>query len=162
MRGLLKVITLIGCSLIFLLITACVSDSEQNVEPLEKRIERAKAQYERHTAKSVAPPHIDQLLDQLMKFQAEVGRMPASLTELAEHLSIPDDQREMLMAYAYSPRGLGVLKDGRLILLVDSQITPPDQAWCIIQNAAVYNGPVFIEADLITMDALKDAANNAP
>lgn len=136
------------------LLTGCVSD--------EPKAEPHTFGYERDMLPThVAPAEMDTLTGMLIRYRAEYGQLPAQLSDLAEADLMTAEQIAALPDYGYSARGLGVLADGSLIVLVDSRIRVPNQAWCIVQKPSKPSEPAVLETSMVPMAQLRASARAA-
>lgn len=111
--------------------------------------------------KHTAPAEMDDLVGKLILYRATQGRLPMKLSELVDADLTTADALAALPEYGYSGQGLGYLQDGRLVLLVDSDIRVPNQAWCIVQKATKPGEPPALETSLVSMAQLRAAARSA-
>jgi hypothetical protein len=145
------IVPLLACGA---LLTGCVSDKPK-AEPQTFGYERDML------PKSVAPAEMDALTGVLIRYRAEYGQLPAQLGDLAEAELMTAEQIAALPEYGYSARGLGVLADGSLIVLVDSRIRVPNQAWCIVQKPSKPGEPAVLETSMVPMAQLRASARAA-
>jgi hypothetical protein len=106
-----------------------------------------------------APPQLETLAGQLMNYRVRYGNLPNDLRSLVDAKLMTQAEYEALPDYAYSPLGLGVLRDKRLLLVVDSAIRTPNRAWCIVREPSDSRTSVVYQTILVPMSQLDAAAN---
>ena len=112
-------------------------------------------------APAVPPPQIEMLAGKLMIYRAHAGRLPATLHDLIDAGQLEQTDYDALTGCAYSPRGLGVLPDAKLIILVDSAIRVPNRAWCVLGGPPDDDPTEVLELTLVPMGQLQAAAARA-
>ena len=128
--------------------TGCVTESPNRSRVLD------------HIAPSpTPPPEIEQLLRPLIAYRAAEQHYPQQLMQLVEAGLIPAGKLTVASDVAYSAAGLGVLHNGKRVLLVDSEIRVPNHAWCILETRSRTGSVLTLE--LIGMGQLQRAANAA-
>jgi len=108
-----------------------------------------------------APAEMEALTGVLIRYRAVSGRLPETLDDLADTGLMSADEVAALPEYGYSAWGMGVLADGSLIVLVDSQIRVPNQAWCIVLKPTKTAEPTVLMTQMVPMSQLRVAARAA-
>ncbi len=111
------------------------------------------------------PAELHEISGYLLSFRARYRVLPSELQQLTTSgafltsESMVSSLNEMdLDGFAYAPGGLGVLPDGRVVQLVDSQIRVPDHAWCIVREKTEQPRTAAMAVELIPLAALDAAA----
>ena len=111
--------------------------------------------------KSQPPMLMDHLTASLMTYRAMYAQLPPTLHDLVELEMLSARAYEIMPRYAYFPAGLGVLDDGRRILLADAYVRPGDQAWCIVEGGVSSSPSAQLELVALSLDDLRRAADLA-
>lgn len=108
-----------------------------------------------------APQEMQTVADALMAYYAAHRSYPQELAQLRDANLISQQAFEAMPAYAYAGGGLGVLYDGRRVLLVDAVIRVPNRAWCIVIEPAGDGRAAVVQTALVSMAQLDAAAKHA-
>lgn len=147
---------------LLLFLVGCVSTSERSTTEVTA-VGSAPSDAEpgstpESTPDAQPPSQINTLAGHLMTYHARQGRLPPSLDALGEEAIMPQAEHAALPDYAYHPGGLGVLPDGRRVLLVDAAIRVPGYVWCIVQQPEDDRAGSRIEVTLVPIAQLEAAA----
>ena len=83
---------------------------------------------------AVCPPRVQELADALARYRARRGVWPPALRDLLfEDLPEGVTPRE-LDRYGYAGGPLGVLPDGRRVMLVDDVRQADNTLWCVVES----------------------------
>lgn len=105
-----------------------------------------------------APPALRTLADHLLEFRAKYGFMPESLVSLRQAGLIEPDAFTDLEEFAYQAGGLGVLSDGRIITLIDTQIRIDGLVWCVWSEPTPRQKPEVYTVGAVPFHELERAA----
>jgi|GEM_PF-5466114 len=105
-----------------------------------------------------APPALRTLADHLLEFRAKYGFMPESLASLRDAGLIQPDTFADLEEFAYQAGGLGVLSDGRIVTLIDTQIRIDGLVWCVWSEPTPRQKPEVYTVGAVAFHELERAA----
>lgn len=115
--------------LILCLLSACVSQTQRVDEP----VLRTKGALPQEVLR--VPQQLQDVSGELLRYHAKHQTLPDTLNRLVEERFITPDAFAALPDYAYHPQGMGVLSDGRTVILVDAKVRIEGHAWCIVRAA---------------------------
>lgn len=104
------------------------------------------------------PQQMQDISGDLLRYHAEHRILPAALEVLMEEQIVTPERFEQLPDYLYHPRGLAELRDGRVVVLVDSEVRIEGHAWCIVREPS--GAPRTIQLN-VTPIALSELSANA-
>ncbi|MFK7790905.1 MAG: hypothetical protein AB8C95_15615 [Phycisphaeraceae bacterium] len=123
--------------LTFCLLCACVSETQRVEDPIPRTNNPLPQEVLR------VPQQLQDVSGDLLRYHAKHQVLPATLEQLVEKGFISPEQYADLPDYVYHPQGLGVLNDGRMVILVDAKVRIEGHAWCIVR--AANGGPRTIQ-----------------
>lgn len=109
-----------------------------------------------------APTDLHDISGYLLRYRVTHRRMPETLTHLRTAEIMPAEGYPGLADYAYQPNGLGVLPDGRAVILVDTEVRVEDHAWCILAEPSGTPRTAALSVTLVPMSQLQAAARRSP
>ncbi len=98
----------------------------------------------------------------LLRYHAQYRALPAELEVLVAERIMPAERFAELPDYAYHPDGLGTLRDGRVVILVDAEIRIEGHAWCIVREPNDRPRTIQLNVTPIALSELEAAARRAP
>lgn len=108
------------------------------------------------------PQELQDICGQLLRHHAKYQSLPDSIGDLQEQLTCGTGQTSALGDYAYHPKGLGLLRDGRVVLLADSTIRIEGHLWCIVRDPNDSPRSMQLNVTPIAITELEAAAKRAP
>ena len=104
------------------------------------------------------PQQMQDVSGDLLRYHAKYRALPAALQTLVDDQVISAERFVELPDYAYHPRGLGKLRDGRVVILVDAVVRIEGHAWCIVREPT--NAPRSIQLNVtpVSLQELEAAA----
>ncbi len=109
----------------------------------------------------VCPPAFQQTANALISHFAYHRRWPSQLEELRGPRRLPDVPPERLARYGYAGRPLGVLLDGRWVMLVNDQVNEDGSVWSVVQTPPIPPALPMIDVVAVPWDELELAAAQA-
>lgn len=85
-------------------------------------------------AEAVCPPRVQILADALARYRAQRGAWPPALRDLVFADLLDAVMPSELDRYGYAGRPLGVLPDGRQLMLVDGVRQADGSLWCVVES----------------------------
>ena len=107
-----------------------------------------------------APDVLQALAEDLLAYQAALGRLPNDLP-LLDRSGLISRGPYAAKGYAYHPAGIGVLKEGWRVLVADDQLRQPDRLWCIVRPPVRVSGRPGLRVVQIPLDELRASAASA-
>lgn len=80
------------------------------------------------------PQQMQDLSGDLLRYHAKHRVLPAKLELLVQEQILSAERYAALPDYLYSPSDRYTLRDGRVVILVDSEIRVEQHAWCIVRE----------------------------
>jgi len=80
------------------------------------------------------PQQLQDVSGDLLRYHARHRTLPPTLETLVEEELMSPDAFEALPDYLYSPTDRYTLRDGRIVILVDSEVRIEGHAWCIVRE----------------------------
>ena len=138
------------------LLTACVTETNKVDTSAQPRDNKGVPQQVLHV-----PQQMQDLSGELLRYHAKYHELPATLEVLMDQEFITPQQYADLPDYAYHPLGLGTLRDGRTVILVDSQIRIEGHVWCIVREPSGAPRSIQLNVTPIALGELEAAAKRA-
>lgn len=104
-----------------------------------------------------APDALHALADDLQAYRTAIGRWPDSLADL-DAAALATGGPYAANGYAYHPTGLGVLRGGWRVMLVDDRLREAGGAWCLVRPPVHVTGSARLRPALVPLAALREAA----
>lgn len=146
---------LLLCVLLCLL-SACVSETRTVDKPVQGRNPDGLPQEVLRV-----PQMMQDVSGDLLRYHARHNILPASLETLMEEKIMTPQRFAELPEYAYHPRGLGEMRDGRVVVLVDSEVRIEGHAWCIVREPSGAPRSIQLNVTPIALSELEAAAYRA-
>lgn len=108
-----------------------------------------------------APQELHDISGFLLKHLILHDRMPETLEQLRAEGIMPAEGYAHLDEYAYGPDGIGALRDGRVIILVDRSERIESHLWCILREPADGSRTVTLSVSPVPITHLQAAARRA-
>lgn len=109
----------------------CVSETRR-VDPSMQKLARSDDGLPTEVLR--IPQEMQDLAGDLLRYHSRYRMLPTSLDELVEEKIVTPDRFAKLPSYLYSPTERYTLRDGRVVILVDSEIRIEGHAWCIVKE----------------------------
>jgi hypothetical protein len=148
--------TFLPLVLICCLLTACVTETSKVNEPVRGRDGEGLPPQVLQV-----PQQMQDLAGELLRYHAKYNKLPTTLEVLLEERMLTAQQFADLPDYAYHPLGLGELRDGRVVVLVDSEIRIEGHAWCIVREPSGAPRSIQMNVTPIALSELEAAARRA-
>lgn len=136
------------------LLTACVSESQRVTDPDPQPREHKVIPQQVLRV----PQEMQDLSGDLLRFHAKHKALPTALKELVEQRIMPLERFAELPDYLYSPSDQYVLRDGRTVILVDSEVRIEGHAWCIVREPIKQPWTIQLNVTPIALSELEAAA----
>lgn len=107
-----------------------------------------------------APDALHSLSEDLLAYQATLGRMPKDMAQL-DRSGLNTGGPYATKGYAYHPSGIGVLRDGWRVVAADDRIREQDRVWCVVRPPVRVTGTPGLRVVLVPMPELRQAASAA-
>ena len=140
--------------LICCLIAGCVTETSKVDQPVQPR--DANGGLPQQVLR--VPQQMQDLSGELLRYHAKHRILPATIETLVEERILSPQDYADLPDYAYHPKGLGKLRDGRTIILVDSEIRIEGHAWCIVREPSGAPQSILLNVTPIALSELEAAA----
>ena len=105
----------------------------------------------------VCPPRVQDLANALARYRARRGVWPPALRDLVFADLLEGVMPRELDRYGYAGGPLGVLPDGRRVMLVDDVRQADDTLWCVVESKRTGGMPT-IEVVAVPLDTLAAVA----
>jgi len=104
-----------------------------------------------------APDEMMSLAEDLLAYQASLGRLPNDL-KILDRSGLVTGGPYAAKSYVYHPAGIGVLRDGWRVMAADDRVRNPDRLWCVVRPPVRVSGSPPLRVVNIPMDELNSAA----
>ncbi|MFN3167814.1 MAG: hypothetical protein ACE37H_12195 [Phycisphaeraceae bacterium] len=138
------------------LLAACVTETKRVDQPSQGRDREGLPQEVLRV-----PQQMQDLAGELLRYHAGHNTLPATLEVLLDERLLSPQQFADLPDYAYHPLGLGQLRDGRAVILVDSEVRIEGHAWCIVREPSGAPRSIQLNVTPIALSELEAAARQA-
>eukprot|EP00752_Nemacystus_decipiens_P014029 g12465.t1 len=104
------------------------------------------------------PQQMQDVAGDLLRYHSRFQALPPTLKALVQEGVMTQERFDELPSYLYSPSDRYTLRDGRVVILVDSEVRIEGHAWCIVKEQA--SQPLIIQLNVtpIPMSELDAAA----
>lgn len=151
MRHLSLTSILIGCLLC--LMTACVTQTQKVDEPVQKRDDKGLPQQVLRV-----PQQMQDLSGELLRYHARYRILPPTLKTLVDDKIMTPQQFAELPDYLYEPSDKYKLRDGRTVIVVDSEVRIEGHAWCIVREPGGAPPSIQLNVTPVSLAELEAAA----
>ena len=148
---------LIILAVLFCFLTACVSETSR-VEPTVQPKDSSGLPQEVLRI----PEQMQQLSGELLRYHARHSQLPTSLDQLVEAGILTPEQYAALPDYLYVPAGQCVLRDGRVLVLIDSKPRIEGHAWCIVREPSTQPRSILLNVTPVALSDLDAATTQSP
>lgn len=107
------------------------------------------------------PQQMQDLSGELLRYHAKHRNLPATLETLLEEKFISAERYAALPDYLYSPTDQYKLRDGRVVILVDSEVRVEGHAWCIVREPDGQPRSIQLNVTPISLTELEAAAQRS-
>lgn len=107
-----------------------------------------------------APDALHSLSEDLLAYQATLGRLPKDMLQL-DRSGLITGGPYATKGYVYHPSGIGVLRDGWRVVAADDRIREQDRVWCVVRPPVRISGTPGLRVVLVPMPELRQAASAA-
>ncbi len=104
-----------------------------------------------------APDILMALADDLVAYQSAVGRFPDTLATL-DVSGMRTGGPYASHAFAYHPAGIGVLKEGWRVMVVDDRMRTENKVWCVVRPPVRLSSAPAMRVVQVPMGELRAAA----
>ncbi|XAM00283.1 hypothetical protein OT109_02620 [Phycisphaeraceae bacterium D3-23] len=132
--------------------TGCVTQSERRVSPTPEAGERITPRVGLE-----APTDLHDISGYLLRYRVNNQRMPETLAELRTAGIMPADGYPELEDYAYKSDGMGTLRDGRRVIVVDTDDHIAGHLWCILAEPSRNPRAATLAVSLVPVTDLRAA-----
>jgi hypothetical protein len=139
------------------LLTACVTESRRVDEPAQPRDGQGLPQQVLRV-----PQQMQDLSGDLLRYHAKYKSLPETIDVLVDTRIMSMQRFAELPDYAYHPQGLGTLRDGRQVILVDAEVRIEGHAWCIVREPTNQPRTIQLNVTPIALTELEAAARQSP
>ena len=80
------------------------------------------------------PQQMQDVAGDLLRYHSGSNALPPTLSALVEEGVMTQERYAELPDYLYSPSDRYTLRDGRVVVLVDSEVRIEGHAWCIVKE----------------------------
>ncbi len=136
------------------LLSACVAESRKVDEPIQARDEKGLPQQVLRV-----PQQMQDLSGDLLRYHARFRSLPPSLEMLVDEKIMTAQQFAELPDYLYEPSDKYKLRDGRIVILVDSQMRIEGHAWCIVREPVSAPQSIQLNVTPVALSELEAAAS---
>ena len=106
------------------------------------------------------PQQMQDLSGDLLRYHSRYRMLPVSLEKLVEEKIVTPDRFTALPSYLYSPTDRYTLRDGRIVILVDSEVRIEGHAWCIVKELDAKPNAIQLNVTPVALIELDFAARN--
>jgi hypothetical protein len=107
------------------------------------------------------PQQMQDLSGDLLRYHAKHRMLPTTLEVLLEEKFISPERYAALPNYLYSPTDTYTLRDGRTVILVDSEVRVENHAWCIVREPDGQPRSIQLNVTPIALAELEAAARRS-
>lgn len=107
------------------------------------------------------PQQMQDLSGELLRYHAKFRALPEALEMLLEEKFISAERYASLPDYLYSPTDKYKLRDGRVVILVDSEVRVEGHAWCIVREPDGQPRSIQLNVTPISLIELEAAARRS-
>ena len=100
------------------------------------------------------------LAGDLLRYHSRFRMLPLSLDKLAEEKIVTPERFAALPNYLYSPTDRYTLRDGRVVILVDSEVRIEGHAWCIVKQPDAKLNSIQLNVTPVALVELDHAARS--
>jgi hypothetical protein len=143
------------CLVVFMLI-GCVTET--------KRVDPAKQNMSQSEGLPLEvlriPQQMQDLAGDLLRYHSRYRTLPVSLDKLVEEKIVTPERFAELPNYLYSPTDRYKLRDGRIVILVDSEVRIEGHAWCIVKELDANPNAIQLNVTPVPLVELDLASRN--
>jgi len=101
---------------------------------------------------------MQELSGDLLRYQARNQALPPTLKTLVDDKIMSAESFAELPDYMYEPSSKYTLRDGRVVIVVDSEVRIEGHVWCIVREAAAAPRSMQLNVTPIALSELDYAA----
>ena len=145
-----------AASFVLIALSGCVTETQ-------KVVQTAQATDDKGLPVEVlrVPQQMQDLSGDLLRYHAKHRALPATLEMLLEEKFMTPEQYAALPDYLYSPTDQYKLRDGRVVILVDSDVRVEGHAWCIVREPDGQPRSIQLNVTPISLTELEAAAQRS-
>ncbi|MBX2851264.1 MAG: hypothetical protein KTR15_05920 [Phycisphaeraceae bacterium] len=148
-----RTVRLLTASLLLLVLVGCVTESRKlgsatDENGLPQEVLRV-------------PQQMQDLSGDLLRYHAKHRVLPSTLELLVKEQFMSAERYSALPDYLYSPSGTYKLRDGRMVILVDSEIRVERHAWCIVREPNSQPRSIQLNVTPVALTELEAAARRS-
>lgn len=102
---------------------------------------------------------MQELAGDLLRYHSRYRSLPTSLNRLVEERVITAERFAAMPEYFYSPTDRYALRDGRVVVLIDSQVRIEGHAWCIVKEPSAKPNIMQLNVTPIALAELERASH---
>lgn len=137
-------------------LTGCVTESQKAVPTAQPNDEKGLP-----VEVLRVPQQMQDLSGDLLRYHAKFRALPEALEMLLEEKFMTAERYASLPDYLYSPKDKYKLRDGRVVILVDSEIRVEGHAWCIVREPDGQPQSIQLNVTPISLTELEAAAQRS-
>lgn len=141
--------------LVLLASTGCVSETSRVDDPPQPRNEAGLP-----VEVLRIPQQLQDVSGDLLRYHARHRTLPPTLESLLDEKIMSPEDFAALPDYLYSPNDRYTLRDGRVVILVDSEVRIEGHAWCIVREPDGQPRSIQLNVTPVALNEL-DAATRA-
>lgn len=107
------------------------------------------------------PQQMQDVSGNLLRYHAKYNILPDKLETLMDEKIMTPQQFADLPDYLYSPTDTYTLRDGRVVILVDSEARIEGHAWCIVKEPSGAPRSIQLNVTPVSLSELEAAAKRA-
>ena len=104
------------------------------------------------------PQQMQDVSGSLLRYHAKYRTLPPNLETLVDERIMSAEQYAALPDYLYSPTDQYKLSDGRVVILVDSEVRIEQHAWCIVREPSGQPRSIQLNVTPISLSSLEAAS----
>ena len=107
------------------------------------------------------PQQMQDVAGDLLRYHSRFNALPPTLSALVEGGVMTQERFAGLPDYLYSPTDRYTLRDGRVVILVDSEVRIERHAWCIVKEPTSQPRLIQLNVTPIPLSELDASARTA-
>lgn len=104
-----------------------------------------------------APAVMLALAEDITAYRATTGKMPDALADL-DRAGISSDGPYGERGFAYSPAGIGMLREGWMVVAADDRVRSAGTVWCVLRPPSMLRTAAGLRVAQVPMPELRAAA----
>lgn len=104
------------------------------------------------------PQQMQEVAGDMLRFHSRFQTLPPSLSSMVDSKIMSPKRYAELPDYLYSPGDRYTLRDGRVVILVDSKVRVEGHAWCIVKEPQTQPRTIQLSVTPVPLKELEAAA----